>query len=828
MGSKSTDSALEGIRVLEICDDKGSYCGKLLADMGAEVIKLEASTGNSGLTANARATPPLWPGEGDLSCSLSFLYNNTNKKSICVDIESADGQRQVRKLASSCDLVIESLAPGGLAALNLGVETMLSDNPGLVVTSITGFGQSGPHRDYQSADIVASALGGAMVVTGFADDPPVKLCGSQSFVMASTMAAVSSMIALHHSQQTGVGQQVDISIQETMLAVTSICGIGKWLEDDIVSRRYGTGLFAAAPSGTYPCKDGDIYLIINRPLHWQVLAKWINEVSGNQEVLDPMFEGTSAGRLPYRELLDIFITELTQEFTVEEFYREGQRRHLAVTPLSTAKGVTGDQHLNARGFYVDVEHGEGNTLRYPGAPYRLSQTPWRIKSPAPTPGAHTGEVLTGLEEERESRQRSRPGNALKKAGEGALAGLRVVEFGAGMAGPWIGRHMAFCGADVIRVESKGFPDVTRLFVPPKAPELGLQPQMSPWLTDWNAGKRYISLDLTRPEAPELIRRLIACSDIVIDNNGSGVLEKFGLGFDQLTALQPELIVLSSTGFGRRGPDANYISWGPNIETLSGLANLSGFAHRDCTMTQFAYPDPLSALYGLFSILCALHYRGKTGKGQQIELAQLEATVASIGDVLMEVYGHDREPQKPGNRAPDHAPQGCYPCLDESGNSDRWCAISIADEQQWKRFCQLLGKSEWIVDPRFNSVPNRQTNHTVLDELIGEWTIARDPYEVMHCMQQAGIAAGVAQTVEDQWLNDPHLKARHFFEQINHAKKGSVFAPGLGLGLSRTPGKTSDAGGAIGRDNRAVFCQLLGMGDAEFDEYVASGVIENSE
>ncbi len=827
MTSEAGGPALQAVRVLEICDEKGSYCGKLFADMGAEVIKLEPPGTSLAADSSGRAIPPFMHGQADVEHSLHFLYNNTNKKSITLDISSGAGRQQVLELVRSCDVLIESLPPGKMDECGLCVETLLAENRGLVVTSISGFGQSGPHRDYKTADIVASALGGVMVATGFPDDPPVKLVGSQSYVMASTMAAVSSMIALRHSRETGEGQQVDISIQETMLAVTSICGVGKWLEDDIESRRFGTGLFASVPSGSYPCKDGGIYLMVNRPLHWQALAKWVNEVSGNMEILDPMFEGPSSARQPYRELLDIFISELTMQYTAEEFYREGQRRHLAVTPLSTGHGIARDHHLNERQFYVDVEQRDKTVLRYPGPPYRFSLTPWAIRSPAPEVGQHNSEFAkTPADGPGFTRPEiSNPPGERKAAGKGALAGLRVIEFTTGMAGPWIGRMMACCGADVIRVESKGYPDVSRLYVSPKSPEEGVQSQGSPWLTDWNAGKRCVSLDLTDARATGLARRLIAESDVVIDNNGNGVLEKLGLDFAGLKDIKPGLILLSSTGYGKHGPDASYISWGPNIEALSGLAALSGFPHRDCTMTQFAYPDPLAALYGLFAIMCAVEHRQNTGLGQQINISQLEATVASMGHILLQVFADDREPEKLGNSSLQHVPQGCYRCLDESGNNDRWCTISVANEREWHDFCQLLEAPDWLDDPRFNTFESRLSNQRELDMLISQWTSVRDPHEVMHALQMAGIAAGVVQGAEDQWLRDPQLRARQYFETIRHEKKGSVVASGLALGLLGTPGKTPHAGRAIGADNHAVFCQLLGLEEAEFQQYLEAGVIQ---
>jgi len=208
-----------------------------------------------------------------------------------------------------------------------------------VVTSLTPFGQTGPWRDFASSDLVAGALAGALHNTGDPDDPPVALAGSQSHVAAATCAAASSLIALHASRRTGLGQHVDCSVHEINTAVTHICGVGKWRDDGIVPVRGGTGLFASVPSGAYACRDGLVYLMVNRPAHWQALARWIHEETGNEEVLDPMFEGPSSNRIPYRELVDLFVGELTQRFDAGDLYREGQRRHIAFTPVNRAQDV---------------------------------------------------------------------------------------------------------------------------------------------------------------------------------------------------------------------------------------------------------------------------------------------------------------------------------------------------------------------------------------------------------------------------------------------------------------------------------------------------------
>jgi benzylsuccinate CoA-transferase BbsE subunit len=383
----TTRGALHGRRVLELADESGVYCGKLFADMGADVIKIERPGGDS-----TRGIPPFLRDEPHPEGSLFFLYMNTSKRGVTLDITTPEGQQLFRRLATTADLVVETFAPGRLDGLGLGYEALRPANRALVFTSITGFGQTGPHRSFACSDLVAGALGGALYVTGEKDDPPVRLAGRQAHIMASVTAAASSMIALHRSRLCGEGQHVDISIEEVSVAAAHICGVGKWLDDGIIPQRSGTSLFASVPSGAYPCQDGRVYLMVNRPLHWIELARWIHQETGNEEVLDPMFEGPSSNRQPYRELLDLWITEFTARFSVDTIYHEGQRRHLAFTPVNRAEAVARDPQLAARDYFVEVEHPAMGRLRYPGAPYRHSETPWSITRPAPRIGEHNDEV----------------------------------------------------------------------------------------------------------------------------------------------------------------------------------------------------------------------------------------------------------------------------------------------------------------------------------------------------------------------------------------------------------------------------------------------------
>lgn len=383
-------ACLEGLRVLELADETGVYAGKLFADLGADVIKVERPGGD--------ATRAIQPFHGDVphpDRSLFFLYMNTNKRGITLDPAHPDGAALFAQLAARADIVLETRPPGWLDRHGIGFERLRAEHAGLILTSITGFGQTGPHRDHRSCDLVASAMGGAMTVIGEAQDPPVVQAGSQCDLMAATTAAVSSLIALHHRRATGEGQHVDISTQETTLAVSHISGVGKWLDDGIVPVRRGAGLFASVPSGTYRCSDGLVYLMVNRPAHWQALAQWIHEVTGNEEVRLPMFEGPSSARQEYRDLLDIYINDMTTTMTVDHVYHEGQRRHIAFTPLARPVDVTRSAQLAARDYFVEVEHATVGRLQLPGAPYRHEKTPWRLERAAPCVGEHNREVYQG-------------------------------------------------------------------------------------------------------------------------------------------------------------------------------------------------------------------------------------------------------------------------------------------------------------------------------------------------------------------------------------------------------------------------------------------------
>lgn len=790
-------SALAGRRVLELADHKTAYCGKLFADMGADVLLIEPAGGHA-----TRRLPGYW-----------FPYTGTGKRSAALDLETKEGRDRLLELAASADVLVEGTVPGTLERRGLSWPELHAANPRLVLASITGFGQTGPHRAWKSSDLVAMARGGAAHVIGYAEDPPVRLAGSHAHVMASANAAAAAMIALLHVDRTGVGQHVDISVAETVASMSHITGVGKWLDDGMIPKRAGTGLFASVPSGAYECRDGLVYLMVNRPAHWKGVAEWVFAETGREAILSPLWEGPSANRIEDRAVIDVFVGELTARHTVDEMYRQGQARHLALTPMRGATAVARDPQLEARGYFVETEAGG---LRYPGPPYRFGRTPARVRGASPAAGEHG---VQGFGTRSALPPRRQPAH-----GEGALAGLRVVEFSMGMAGPWIGRAMAWAGAEVIKVESRSHPDVTRQYVPPWAPHLGIQSRLSPWFTDWNAGKRFVALDLTQRDAVEATQRLVAIADVVVENFTPGVLDKLGLGWSALKQAKPDLVMFGTSGFGDDGPCRDYVTWGPNIEAASGLAASSGFADRPCAMTHFAYPDSVSAMHGLFAVMCALEHRDRTGEGQRVSLSQLEAMISVFGDVMMEAMVTGRDPERVGNRSSHAAPHGCYPCAGE----DRWCAIAVFDDDEWRRLCEVAARPDWAEDARFATRSARLANVAELDRRVGAWTAGLDAYDVEARLQAASVAAGVVQTTEDQLRRDPQLASRGFFEEIEHELKGTVLANGIPLGLTATPGRTSHAGSALGQDNDYVFGELLGFAPTELARLRELGALEDSD
>ena len=410
---------------------------------------------------------------------------------------------------------------------------------------------------------------------------------------------------------------------------------------------------------------------------------------------------------------------------------------------------------------------------------------------------------------------------------GALHGVRMIDMTRVWAGPHATRMLADMGAEVIHVTSRklvGPLTVTR----ETARILGVYPDDEPGERHWNRNsqtndlmrnKYDITLELDTPDGLSLLRRLIAISDVVIENYSPRVMPKFGLDYPRLQELNPRIILCSMPGYGSQGPYRGFISYGTNVDPAAGLASLMGYPGEAPHMSGNAYPDPVAGLFAVGAVLTALYHQRRTGQGQHIDLSQAEATTALLGEVSLGTRLNDVVPPRMGNRHPRQAPHGCYPCRGD----DTWVAIAVRSDEEWHAFTRVLGHAAWCAEARFATLPGRLQHHDELDRHITAWTVKQDAYHVMHTLQNAGVPAGVVVNAEEL-VNDPHLHARHFFWDIDHPEAGMLRYAGQPVRLSATPARLYRSAPCLGQHNDQVLGGLLGLSADELAALRDKGVI----
>ena len=329
----------------------------------------------------------------------------------------------------------------------------------------------------------------------------------------------------------------------------------------------------------------------------------------------------------------------------------------------------------------------------------------------------------------------------------------------------------------------------------------------------------ITLELDTPEGLSLLRRLIAISDVVIENYSPRVMPKFGLDYPRLQELNPRIILCSMPGYGSQGPYRSFISYGTNVDPAAGLASLMGYPGEAPHMSGNAYPDPVAGLFAVGAILTALYHQRRTGQGRYIDLSQAEATTALLGEVSLGARLNGVVPPRMGNRHPRQAPHGCYPCRGD----DTWVAIAVRSDDEWRAFTHVLGQPTWGAEARFATLSGRLQYHDELDRHIADWTSQQDAYHVMHTLQNAGVPAGAVANAKEL-VNDPHLCARDFFWDIDHPEAGTRRYAGQPVRLSATPARLYRPAPCLGQHNDDVLGGLLGLSEDELATLRDKGVI----
>ncbi len=819
---------LSPYRVLDLTDEKGLLCGKLLGDLGADVIKVERPGGDL-----ARKIGPFYHDEVDPEKSLFWLAFNTSKRGITLDIETASGQELFRSMVKSADFVIESFRPGYLDKLGLGYKALEKINPGIIMVSITPFGQSGPYRDYKAPDIVAWAMGGQMYRFGDVDRPPVRISHhSQSYLHAGAEAAVGAILALYHREMTGEGQQIDVSVHE-VVAGSHDRPLAYWDMQKVHQRRGDVGQRNVNLRQVWPCKDGFVawvYWTGPNAIRWNMpLIEWMDK-EGVADDFIKQFDWLNADfNTVKQEQVDRWQAPTIRFFmshTKAELMEGAVQRGIMLYPVSTVSDILKSVQLVARDFWTKLEQPElGGTITYPGAFVKSSEAPLKVSRRAPRIGEHNRELLEkelGLSSEKVAAFRQLQG---KLAGTGdkstapakkILEGIRVADFSWWGTVPLATRILADYGAEVIRIEGKSKPDLQRLTAPFKdgiiGPNRGVFNQL-------NTSKLSVALNLANPKGVEIARKFIARADIVVENLRPGVMEKFGLGYQQLRQIKPDIIMLSSCMQGQTGPHAYQIGFGMHLTPLTGFNNIAGWPDREPAWLEF-YTDYVAPYFNALAILSALDYRRRTGKGQYIDASQYENGVHFLAPLVLDYEVNGRVANRMGNRAVDAAPHGAYRCC----GKDRWCVIAVFTDEEWRSFSSVIGKPAWVNDPRFSTLQTRKENEDELDRLVEDWTVRHSPEDVMSLMQTAGVAAGVIETGEDMVEHDLQLRHRHFFWEVAHAELGKFIAPRPAFILSKSPCEVRSAP-LLGEHNEYALKELLGMSDEEVAQMIIEGVLE---
>lgn len=812
--SPHLDAWIADLRVLDWTGESGALAGRILADLGADVVKIEPPGGD----LQARRAP-FWGEDADPERSLAWLANNTSKRGIVIDLDVETGREEYRRLVSTADVVLETFGPGELDRWGVGYRALVADNPGLIHCAITPFGQTGPYAHYRAGDLVAVAMGGNLAATGEPGRPPLRCSLPSSFFHAGPEAALAVFMALGERERTGEGQFIDVSLQETQLQ-TLLGGPGQYPLTHRLPER--TGVRLGRTREIWQALDGMVSYGLRggsaRVPNLQATVTWMQECGRASPWLRD-FDWTNYSHL---EVSSEDLAKIEVEFgaffaskTVRELYEGALDRRVLLAPCNDAKEILEHVQLRARDLFARVEDPawEG-VLEQPDFFAKFRNARVGIRRRAPRIGEHQSEVLD------EAPQRSRPirpaDSAAPRPG-GIYEGLRLLEVGSGAAGPVATRYFAEHGARVIRIESGVRPDFLRVLFLTKESRFGVDG--SPMFVLLNGNKESVTLNLKRPEARELVKKLVAWADVLCENYAPGVMEKFGLDYDHVREIRPDLVMASGCLFGQTGPQRSYPGFGAQGSAISGFNHMTGWPDGPAIGPYGTVTDSLAPRFVALSIAAALWRRSRTGEGDCVDVSQIETAVYCLSEMVTRYSATGEIADRQGNRSGHAAPHGVYPCAGD----DRWIAIEVADDEEWQALVAVLGAPAWAVEKRLATSAGRLEAVDELDERLAEWTRGAEPFALMHRLQAAGVAAGVVQTFADL-LEDPQLADRRHWVRISHSNLGPLDFERSGFRFSGGSGRLERPGPNLGEHNREVFADIAGLTESEIERLIDDGVI----
>ena len=820
----AASAALAHLRVVELGDVPGAYAGRLLADLGADVIKVEPPGG-----APERRLPPFAGGVEGIERSLPFIHANTNKRGLVLDLSTAGAQDTFAKLLRSADVFIDATPLGRLESWGLTDAWLEETCPALVTVSMTPFGRTGPYRHYKGSDAIANGAGGFLFGQGDDERGPCTAPSHLAYQVAGCVAATLAVAAVRHRRRSGLGQRLDVSLQEA-LTFSNSSSIARYTLENRMQRRPGARTYAGAVTNIYHCKDGRyVHFTANLPHMWRELTR--NWMPGTV-LAEPRWEDVD-----YRDArsdeASAVVAEFISGFTADEFVAEAQRRHLSAAPLNTVGEFVDGEQLAARQWLQEIEHPVIGRYRAPGFPMRLSRTPMRVRRPAPLLDQHREEVLAELEQGREpasvrpepfDKAQDRPfdkaqdrlreaqrnevegpvlssvegrppaGTGQVDPGDGMLSGLRMADLTQQFAGPLGTEILGYYGMEVLKIESN---------------TVTARGRSGATHADMNRAKLGVTLNLRHDQGKELFRRLVERSQVVVENFSVGVMERLGFDYESLRQLNPGIIHVSMPGWGREGPLRSWVAWGWQLLAYTGLMRLWGYPESPMrARCKIAWPDRVGAVTMALGVAAAVEHQERTGEGQFIEASMLEAQGAMMGPAILDYTVNGNEWETLGYRetlGEIYAPYGCYPC---AGNDD-WIIIACETDEEWRATAGVIGAGSWADDARFADREGRLQNRDELDQKLTEWSRTQTARQAFRRLQEAGVAAGIPMSGEDLYY-DLHLRERGHIVEIDEPPWGRVAHHGLPGIPSRSKASAAIPAPWIGAHNGYVLGEVLGL------------------
>ncbi|MFF0816312.1 CaiB/BaiF CoA transferase family protein [Rhodococcus sp. NPDC003318] len=783
---------LHGVRVLDLTDGLGESGGRYLADLGAEVIRIELPGGS-----RSRATQPVVDG-----VSIPFALRNANKLGITLDLDTDAGRARLRDLAVGADILIESHRPGWLAERGVGPDEIRAVAPELVWLSVTGFGRTGPYRDWIATEPVLYGLSGVLSRSGAPGAAPLLPPAGLVEESVGAHVAWAALLAYHRRLASGRGDTVDLSAFEAIVhgfdpgfGAQGSAAAGR--SEDFPRGRPNAANFYPV----FPCKDGHVRICLLAKRQWRGMFTWLGEP---EEFADPKYD-TIPARFADADILHPLIEELFSTHTQAELVAEGARRGVPVGGVHTLSEVLGTEHFAESGSLVDTEIAPGLLARVPSGYVSVGGERAGIRTRAPQPGEHNDLTFA-------------PRDTVAATGNPSdtpLAGLRVLDLGVIVFGAELSRQFADYGADVIKIENANFPDGLRQSKRGAA--------LAASVAWGHRNKRSLGIDLRSSEGADLFRRLVADADVVLANFKPGTLASMGFSYESLAEINPRIVVSESSSFGSTGPWRTRLGYGPLVRASCGVSALWRYPDNAELLCdgQTVYPDHIAAHVAAIAVLAALVDRRRTGRGTNLEVAQADTALVQLGVQLVTEGLRPGTVTVPGNSDPYAAPSGVYPCAGD----DEWCVVTVRDDEEWAALCDVLDRPDLVGDSRFATAPQRIAYRAEADAVVAGWLRDRDPQEAAATLQAAGVPAGAMLRLP-QLLTDPHLTARRTYTTIGHellpadlpaTARVAVFGEIADPPALQAP--------LAGEQTRQICAELLGLDDAEIDELVRSGVLQ---